>query len=185
VADSLRGRLLVAGPSLIDPNFFRTVVLVLEHTDDGALGIVLNRPSPMRVADPLPRWEPVAAAPAVVFVGGPVGDGVAIGIGSVPARPDGEDAGFQPVVGTLASVDLAREPDEIAPVEWIRVFAGYAGWAAGQLEEELELGGWLVVDALADDVSSSDPAGLWRAVLKRQPGRVAWLANFPDDPRAN
>ena len=70
--DSARGKLLIAGPLLLDPNFWRTVVLVIEHTTEGALGLVLNRPSQMDVSDPLPQWEHLAAQPAVLFLGGPV-----------------------------------------------------------------------------------------------------------------
>jgi len=191
VAESLRGRLLIAAPGLLDPNFVRTVVLMLEHNDDGALGVVLNRPTDLDVAEPLPLWRPVAASPPVIFAGGPVGDGVAIGLGRMeavaPVPPSGEmeDVGYAPLFGRLASVDLGRAPDDIDGVELVRIFAGYAGWGGGQLEEELEAGGWIVVDALPDDALDPEPAELWRTVLKRQPGTLSWLANFPLDPRMN
>jgi len=198
VSDSVRGRLLVAAPSLLDPNFHRTVVLMLEHNDEGALGVVLNRPSDVELEGPLPTWHHLAASPPVVFVGGPVGDGMAIGLGSRPnGHSDGrraddtaplvtdDDAGYHPVFGALGSVDLGRDPDDVGGVQRVRVFAGYAGWSAGQLESELELGGWIVVDADVDDAFSPQPDALWRSVLRRQSGRLSWLANFPDDPRSN
>jgi len=192
VEASLKGQLLVAAPGLLDPNFVRTVVLLLEHNDEGALGVVLNRPTNLDVADPLPLWRPVAATPAVIFAGGPVGDGVAIGLGRLnavavaPLAPTtADDAGFAPLFGPLASVDLARSPDDIAGLELVRIFAGYAGWTGGQLEDEIEQGGWIIVEALPDDALAPEPDDLWRAVLKRQPGTMSWLANFPLDPRMN
>ena len=178
------GRLLVALPTLTDPNFDRTVVLVLAaDADDGAIGVVLNRPTDTDVADPLPRWAPLAAQPGVVFLGGPVGATAAIGV----ARGTGTaGSGWAPVAGHLGTVDLGLDPDDLpAPVDAVRVFSGYAGWAPGQLESEIEQGAWLVVDGALDDVLCSDPARLWRLILRRQGGRTAWLANWPVDLRAN
>ncbi|MDP9007012.1 MAG: YqgE/AlgH family protein [Actinomycetota bacterium] len=178
------GCLLVALPSLNDPNFDRTVVLVLAHDpDDGALGVVLNRPSDTAVGDPLPRWAPLAAQPGVVFLGGPVGATAAIGVARGPGRPGG---GWAPVAGHLGTVDLGLDPDELTEsVDAVRVFSGYAGWVAGQLESEIDLGAWMVVDGAPDDVLCADPAGLWRMILRRQGGRTAWLANWSPDPRMN
>lgn len=180
---SLKGRLLVALPVLVDPNFDRTVVLVLEHGDEGALGVVLNRPGDLRLDEPLPSWADVAAPPAVVFVGGPVGAGAAIGLGLVPGAPSERD-GFVQVAGDLGTVDLGSAPLDVGVAE-VRVFAGYSGWGPGQLEDEILAGAWLVVDAGPDDALSPDPSTLWRRVLRRQPGRTAWLANLPTDPSVN
>jgi putative transcriptional regulator len=180
---SLKGRLLVALPVLVDPNFDRTIVLVLEHGDEGALGVVLNRPGDLRLDDPLPSWADVAAPPAVVFVGGPVGAGAAIGLGLVPGAPPERD-GFIQVAGDLGTVDLGSAPLDVGVAE-VRVFAGYAGWGPDQLEDELLAGAWLVTDALPGDALSHDPSTLWRRVLRRQPGRLAWLANLPMDPSVN
>lgn len=184
---SLKGRLLVASPVLTDPNFDRTVVLVLEHNDEGAIGVVLNRPSDTTLAETLPGWHSVAAAPGVVFVGGPVAPTAAIGLAVAVAPPDGDGAdGWIPVVGALGTVDLERDPDELQPgVREARVFAGYAGWAPGQLEGELQVGGWFVVDADVGDALVTNPGTLWRAVLKRQRGSLSWLANYPKDISAN
>lgn len=179
----MKGRLLVAVPGMYDPNFDRTVVLLLEHGDDGALGVVLNRPSETTVGEALPAWEPVAAAPAVVFVGGPVAPAGALALGTVA----GHDADiWTPVLGPVGLLDLSRSPDGVAPeVARARLFAGHAGWSEGQLEREIAAGGWFVVDAEPDDAFATDPEGLWPAVLARQRGRLAWFANCPPDPRVN
>jgi putative transcriptional regulator len=182
MTDSLRGRLLVATPRLGDENFERTVVLLLEHGPAGALGVVLNRPSGLEVAEPLPGWSPLAAEPPVVFVGGPVSPGVVIGL----AHSDAEVAGWQAVIGPLGTVDLNLDPADVTPaVDRVRAFAGYAGWSGGQLEGEIEDGAWFVVDAHPDDALDTEPDDLWRRVLRRQPGRVSWFANHPLDPSFN
>ncbi|MFN2608968.1 MAG: YqgE/AlgH family protein [Acidimicrobiales bacterium] len=179
----LTGRLLVASPAMRDPNFERTVVLVLEHGDDGALGVVLNRPSGTDLFEALPRWDALAAAPHVVFVGGPVAPSAAICLG----RPGGGGhEGCQPLFDGLCSVDLERDPAELArPPAHIRVFAGYAGWGPGQVEGEVEAGAWYVLDALPGDALSPQPTDLWAAVLRRQGGTLALLVNFPADPTMN
>jgi len=183
-AGSLRGRLLVAMPALRDQNFDRTVTLLLEHTEEGALGLVLNRPSDTELADPLPEWGPLAAEPPVVFVGGPVALDGAIGLAR--ARGTADTEGWAPLFGGLGTVDLRRTPDDIeVPLDRLRVFLGHAGWGPGQLEGELAEDAWVVVDAVPGDAHSEDPAGLWRRVLRRQGGRLAWLANHPPDPSQN
>lgn len=183
VNDTTRGRLLVATPDLADPNFARAVVLVLEHGSEGALGVILNRPSDLPVREALPAWSGVAAAPGCLFVGGPVqADGV-IGLGRGVAEHVSD--GFAPVFADLGTLDLETDPAALGADLEVRVFAGYAGWSSGQLEGELAAGGWLVVDRLPGDVFSSDPANLWRAVLRRQGGRLAIFALAPDDPSTN
>jgi putative transcriptional regulator len=170
---SLKGRLLVAALVLADPNFHRTVVLVLEHLDDdGAVGVVLNRPTDVLVHAALPDWDRVAAAPSVVFVGGPVAEGSALCLGRLP----GAEA--------VEVVDLERDPDDVA-AEQIRLFVGYAGWGPGQLEDEIEEGAWFVVDAHPDDPLSDDPEGLWTRVLRRQRGHLRLLALYPPSPSVN
>lgn len=164
----------MASPHLLDPNFFRAVVLVLEHDEDGALGVVLDRPSTSGPGDELPEWEPLLAAPAVVFVGGPVQPQIAIGLA------EGVDG--SPVAG-VGIIDLSASPGELAGP--VRIYAGYAGWGPGQLEAELVQGSWIVGDARAVDVFTAEPGDLWRAVLRRQPGATALLATFPFDPGLN
>lgn len=185
MSDSLRGRLLVATPDLADPNFFRAVVLVLEHSDDGALGVVLNRPtSETTVEDPLPAWAPLAVDPPVIFVGGPVQPEAAIGLAR---RADqGDPDGFAPLSGELGTVDLERDPTDVAPrVDRLRVFAGYSGWGPRQLESELDAGGWFVVDAEPSDLWTAEPDTLWRAVLRRQRGKERIFAEYPLDANLN
>jgi len=181
----LSGRLLVATPDLGDPNFRRTVVLVLDHGDDGALGVVLNRPSGTALADDLPAWFSLAAPPALVFVGGPVQQDVVLGLARVRPGDDGNGSG-RAALAALAVIDLGTDPGSLGvPVDAVRVFAGYAGWGTGQLEAEIAVGAWFVVDAEPGDALSPEPGELWRAVLGRQPGRLALFASFPSDPGLN
>jgi putative transcriptional regulator len=178
------GQLIVANPVLPDPNFDRTVVLVLAHEDKGALGLVLNRPSEMDVDAPLPRWERLAAEPPVVFVGGPVAPGAAICLATVPSGDP--IPGWTPVTGRLGTLDLEQDPDLLGEtVSQIRIFAGYAGWAPGQLEAEIRSGAWFVVDAEPGDAMAIDPAQLWKRVLRRQGPDLAVVAAFPPDPTRN
>jgi putative transcriptional regulator len=178
-------RLLVATPTLLDPNFFRTVVFMIEHTPEAALGVVLNRPSEAPLADALPEWAHLAAAPSVAFVGGPVqAHEAVIGIGRAVERAPGD--GWEPLVERIGTVDLGRTPADVAPqMEAIRVFAGYAAWGPGQLDGELALDGWYVVDTDPADLLTEEPGALWRRVLRRQGGDLAIAANFPLHPGTN
>ena len=184
MADSLRGKLLVAAPSLADPNFYRTVVLMLEHTDEGAAGVVLNRPTDTKVREALPDWADVAAEPGVVFVGGPVQQTGVICLGRVV--PNSAPEGFLELADGMGSVDLEQDAALVVPdIEVLRVFAGYAGWGAGQLESELGEDAWLVLESLPGDVFATDPRHLWREVFRRQIGKLRLLANFPPHPSLN
>lgn len=177
------GRLLVAGPSLADPNFAGAVVLLLNHSEDGALGLVLNRALEARVGDVLPPWAGHVSAPDRLFHGGPVGLDSAIGVAVLPGdSPD--PVGLRRVVGALAVIDLDAPPEVVRPaVAGIRVFAGHAGWSAGQLESELAAGAWFVVDAEPADVIRPDAHDLRRRVLLRQRSSLALLSTMPGDPR--
>ena len=183
---SLRGQLLVATPPLVDPNFDRSVVLILEHGAEGALGIVLNRPSETALEDVLPEWRPFASSPTVVFGGGPVSPDAVIALAHAPVgRASGID-GWMPILEDIGTVDLAHDPLDLGvPLDELRVFVGYAGWAPGQLEAELADRAWFVVSMHRGDPFAATPEQLWRDVLRRQRGRLAMFANFPDDPIAN
>jgi putative transcriptional regulator len=183
-AETTVGKLLIAEPMLGDPNFERTVVLMIEHRPEGALGVVLNRPSDLEVGAVLEEWADLAAVPSVLYVGGPVEPNGVLALGR--SRGDRVVPGWSPVVGDVGTVDLHLQPEEVSPgVGGIRFFVGYSGWGAGQLEAELAEGAWLVVDATADDVFAPDPETMWRSVLRRQGGKVSMLADFPVHPSLN
>ena len=179
------GMLLVATPALQDPNFVDTVVLLLDVTEEGALGVVLNRPSQVLVADVLEPWRDVVGEPEVLFRGGPVGTDGAL---AVARLRDAQDApvGWRPVAGLIGMVDLDT-PTELVDgsLSAMRVFAGYAGWGAGQLDGEVERQDWYVVTSEAGDPFRDDPEALRRDVMRRQPGMLAWHVNRPVDPDLN
>jgi putative transcriptional regulator len=182
--DRLKGHLLVATPLLGDANFDRSVVLVLEHGDEGALGIVLNRASGLEVVDPLPEWHRFTSYPEVLFIGGPVSRSSVIALARVEA--DLPAGAWEPVLGSIGVLDLTRDPDAVgAALGDLRVFAGYAGWEGGQLEGEIAEGAWYVLAGEPGDVFTDDPEQLWRRVLARQPGDLAKVALVPANPRLN
>lgn len=173
---------------LDDPNFDRAVIYMVEHHDEGALGLILNRPSTESLNDPLDGWVSAQSEPAQVFSGGPVEPDALIALArmdkQVPASEpdDAETAYLAPLAGEIASADLAADPAlVVGSITDLRVFRGYAGWGSGQLEAEIESGSWLVLDSDPADVFTADPDELWRTVLRRQPGRLGWLATAPDD----
>lgn len=181
----LTGRLLVATPMIGDPNFSRTVVLVLAHGDEGAFGVVLNRPSQREAAELIPAWGERAAPPSVMFLGGPVAPNAVVALGLVESEHPAVDRG-EPVVGRLVTVDLNKPPEEAGPgIGALRLFAGSAGWSAGQLEAEIDSSGWWVVDAQDVDAVGPEPEQLWSAVLARQRGELRWFARYPADASFN
>lgn len=181
-SESTKAKLLVAIPELLDPNFHRAVVLVIEHDANGALGVVLNRPRLVGGGEAVPHWASRLAYPARLHSGGPVSEESVIGLG---LGVNGLDDGLTPLFGRIGVVDLHRLPEETPGIERLRLFAGYAGWTSGQLEAELESGGWIVVEASEEDALTENPGNLWRDVLSRQSGTISLLANYPDDPAMN
>ena len=184
--ESLRGRLLVAGPTLEDPNFLRTVVLVGEHNDEGALGVVLNRPSDTTVGEAVPDLEDLTGAEDPVHVGGPVQPSAVL----VLAEYEEPAEAPQLVTGDVGFLALEDEDEQELdhlekPLRRARVFAGYAGWGPGQLEHELERDDWIVTDSQAEDVFDEDAATLWSRVLERQGGQLRLVARMPLDPSHN
>ena len=184
VADgSCKGKLLVATPPLTDPNFDRTVVYMLEHTTDGAVGVVLNRPLDEQPPGELEAWEQHMSAPRTLFSGGPVDEEALIALARLREPVDGS---WSQVTDELGSIDLMLDPNDVAAgVLSLRVFRGYSGWGALQLDDELAEGAWMVLPAELADVFCDDPSDLWRDVLRRQGGRIAWVANAPDDLSSN
>lgn len=182
------GSLLVATPALEDPNFHRTVLVMLAFSPrEGALALVLNRPNEVPVDVILPGWGDLAAGPSSLFVGGPVGRDQLIGLGQRSDEPSAPDDGFSGVAdGRLGTVDLHRQPYEMATrVTRLRIFTGHSGWAPGQLEGELSAGGWLVLPREDGDVFTAEPEELWKRVLRRQGGRLAMYANAPPNLSMN
>jgi putative transcriptional regulator len=179
------GMLLVATPELLDPHFADTVVLLLDVDEQGALGVVLNRPTGVAVEEVLADWGEVVDRPGVLFQGGPVSTEGALAVGWLRDRDD-VPVGFREVVEGLGVVDLDTPVELVdGSLNGMRIFAGYAGWGAEQLEGEIEEGSWYVVPAHAPDVFRDDPSDLWREVLRRQPGDLAWHSTRPVDPTLN
>ena len=182
VSDSLRGQLLVAGPSLLDPNFHRTVVLVCEHDADGAMGLVLNRPSPIPADQAIPERQDALADDDTLWVGGPVQTT------SVVVLADFEDEGT-PALRVRGDVGLVLPDADLAAVHTAvrraRAFLGYAGWGPRQLDGELAGDDWIVAEFLPEDAFTDDPDGLWARVLARKGGQYALLATMPPDPSVN
>jgi putative transcriptional regulator len=183
------GMLLVATPELRDPNFVDTVVLLLDVDAGGVLGVVLNRPSPLRVSEVLDPWAGVVAHPDVLFQGGPVSPDSALAV-ALLADPDDVPLGFRPVDGDTTSglglLDLDTPPELVeGSLRGLRIFAGYAGWGAGQLDGEIDEGDWYVVAGDDADPFRCQVTGLWRDVLRRQSGNLAWHSTRPVDPELN
>jgi putative transcriptional regulator len=185
-ANPTKGRLLLATPPLEDPNFDRTVIFVIEHHENGALGVVINRPTGEVLGEPLERWNDLQSSPDSLFNGGPVEPEALIALAWADRPVTEATQELSPISGRIAAADLSTDPALVAGyVSAVRIFRGYAGWGPGQLEVEIEAGAWLVFDAEPADVFAPEPNDLWRTVLRRQPGRLAWLATAPDDLSAN
>jgi len=178
--DSLQGNLLVSSPALVDPNFRKTVVLIAHHDEDGAMGLVLSRPSDVSAMEAVPALEALPGSDDPVFVGGPVQPEAFM----VLAEFEDVDQAAAPIFGRVGFMPAEAEPDELE-IRRFRLFSGYAGWGAGQLEAELEEPSWIVVPAEADDAFADDPDELWRNVTQRQGGKLALLAAMPFDPGLN
>jgi putative transcriptional regulator len=179
--ESLRGKLLIASPTLEDPNFARTVVLITEHGEEGAMGIVLNRPSEADVAAVVPDLEPIAGE-APIFVGGPVQPEALVVLGEFS---DPEKAAWI-VVADVGLVSAQAELTELPEaVRRGRVYAGFSGWGPGQLEEEIEEDAWIVEPPIPREIFPDDPESLWSDVLERMGGQYALVARMPEDPSLN
>lgn len=181
---SLTGRLLVATPALADPNFDRAVVLLLDHDEEGSLGVVLNRPTPVGVGDILVSWADLTAEPDVVFQGGPVSLDSALGVAVIPG--DEGPLGWRRVYGAIGLVDLEAPPELLAAaLGSLRIFMRLRGLGARTAGDRADRGAWYVVESEPGDVSSPHPEQLWRAVLRRQRSELAMIATYPDDPSLN
>lgn len=182
------GRLLVSTPRLADPNFVRTVVLLLDHDENGSLGVVLNRPSPVPVADVLESWGDLVSDPDVLFHGGPVSTDSALAVATlVPGQdPAADPVGFRRLFDETGIIDLDTPTELLSDaIVQLRIFAGYAGWGVDQLLAEVEEGSWYVLPLEHGDLFATDPGALWAQVLRRQPGELAWVSTRPADPTMN
>jgi putative transcriptional regulator len=181
--EALRGHLLLGSPSLVDPNFRRSVVLVGEHEEDeGALGVILNRPTEVTVVEAAPTLGHLVPPDDVVYAGGPVRPESVLVLAEVddPTAVDGV------IVGDLGFLRGDAELDEIAVVvRRARVFAGYAGWSPGQLEAEIERSDWIVAEARTDDAFAADSLDLWAEAVRRKGGDYKLVATMPADPTLN
>lgn len=181
--EALSGRLLVATPAIESGPFLRSVVFLLDHDTEGALGVIVNRPLDSDVDDVLPDWAGLVNAPVCLFDGGPVAMDSALAVGVITdAAPP---VGWRQMAGRVGLVDLDGPLPAGGELAGLRVFAGYAGWGPEQLEAELAEGAWLVVDARDSDLISPQPETLWREVLRRQEDDVRFWTTFPDDPSVN
>jgi putative transcriptional regulator len=180
--ESLSGQLLLAAPTLLDPNFSRTVILIGAHSEEGAMGVVLNRPSQVTVGDAVPQLEPAVDDGDAVYLGGPVQPDSIVLLGEFM---DPSPAGLL-VLGRIGFPAPEAGIEELAAATARRrVYAGYAGWGEGQLDSELEQGDWIAQIALPDDVFTEDPDELWSTVMARKGGSYALLARMPLDPSVN
>lgn len=182
MADSLVGRILLAAPTLRDPNFARTVVLVGVHARDGAMGVVLNRPAQVSVAEAVPQLQDVVGGQEPVFVGGPVQPESVV----VLAEFLDESAAGLLLLGRIGFPAADADLEQLAGAAGrVRVFAGYAGWSSSQLEAEVENGDWITHTPQPDDVFTDEPEELWSTVLTRMGGSYALVARMPLDPSVN
>ena len=179
------GSLLVSSVLISDGVFDQTVVLVLDCDEDGALGVILNEVSQTPLDAVLPDWVGSVSEPRLLFHGGPVSPNGAICLASV-RTPGEEPPGWRPLFDTVGLLHLDT-PIEIVSGAYrdLRIFAGYAGWAAGQLQDEIAQGRWHLAEARYDDVFGARPLDLWRVVLRRQPGETAYFSTWVEDPELN
>ncbi len=176
---SAKGSLLVSGASLQDSNFHRTVLFIVEHDHQGALGVILNKPLALNPEQLIELWADRVEKDGFIYRGGPVSPNAVIGLAK------SSKANEKSLVGNIEVIDLHHSPSDRPDIEVVRLFVGYAGWSAGQLETELKEGSWFIFDANESDVFTDDVGGLWEAVLRRQGGIISQMAEAPEDLSEN
>ena len=171
MTESLRGRFLIAAKRLRDDNFYKTVVLLLEHGEQGAMGLVINRPSSIKVAHALAGHFDLPLTDDVVFGGGPVEPSALVILHDDSAFQDnspsvlpglfvgGSPDAFEQVIGEAAASDSFKHS--------FRVFSGYSGWGVGQLEGEIARGDWLIHPACREMVFHEDPYAIYDTILQK------------------
>jgi len=182
--ETTAGKLLIATPAIGDGNFEQSIIYMLHHDSDGALGVTINRPSELMVEELLPRWGDLTSEPALIFSGGPVESDGFIGVAQAVGSPSDDVVA---VPGTdVVTINLEDDPALTAAyIDRLRLFRGYAGWGAHQLDTELSAGAWFTVAAEPNDLWSTTPGELYEQVLRRQSGDLRWFANAPLDPSQN
>jgi putative transcriptional regulator len=180
--ESVRGQLLIAGPGLLDPNFWRAVVLVVEHSEEGAFGLVLNRASETSVEDAAAELAELVEPREPLFIGGPVQPSAVVVLGRFEDPDEAALLAFDDVgvLGTGSSPEVLA-----AGLRSARAFVGHSGWGPGQLDDELERGDWILEPARLEDAFSEEPEHLWSVVLARKGGSYALVARMPTDPSLN
>ena len=176
---STKGSLLVSGASLNDPNFHRSVLFVIEHDLQGALGVVLNKPLALHPEQLIDLWAERVEEGGFIYSGGPVSTNAVIGLARTTSSTN------QSLTGNVEVLDLHFSPSERSDVEFVRLFVGYAGWSAGQLEAEIDAGSWFVFEASESDIFTDSTEDLWERVLARQGGLISQMASAPDDLSEN
>ena len=180
--ESFRGKLLLATPELMDSNFHRSVVLVIEHNNDGAIGVVLNRQTEITSTEVLPKWVFSSGSDSLLFWGGPVQQESLLALGLL----NQDSAALQNnLLNRITVIDLNQEIIDSELFTSARLYSGYSGWSPGQLNAEISSGGWIVAEANDNDPFVDQPTDLWSEVLERQEGFISRLAQYPDDPRMN
>lgn len=185
--DACAGALLVATPLIDEPTFWRAVILLLDHNDEGTLGVVINEESDVGIAEVVPEWQGLLAPR--IALGGPVQTDAGVAVAGLRDAVAGMPEGLRPVAEGWAVVDLDGQPDSIqASVSEGRLFLGYSGWGAGQLDSELRSGSWWVVPSMPGDLAlgqGRQRVDVWRQVLRRQPNELKFAVTFPEDPQQN
>jgi putative transcriptional regulator len=186
------GSLLLAGPMLTEPTFSGSVIALLEHDDDGSLGVILNRPSEVPVGDVLPGWDLAVTGEPVLFHGGPVGLDSALAVGLLPPQ---QLHATSPIAASMrivqpgwGLVDLDSDLDVVtAQIPALRIYAGYAGWSTGQLTAEVHEGAWFVIDCVdpLGDLWTNEPSTLWSRLVARQDSEMRLLLHRPKDATDN
>lgn len=181
------GSLLIASTTLTESIFSRSVIYMIEHNDDGSLGVILNHMSQTAVHNLLPRWTDLAASPRALFIGGPVKQDSALCLGVLKPGVDSDPVeGIKHVDGRVVLVDLDADPEQLVDVlDGVRLFAGYAGWSPGQLDGELGQDSWLLASGLPRDILAPATVDVWSSVLRRQPWPLPMLSTFPEDVSQN
>ena len=179
------GRLLVASPQIEEETFRRSVVLLLHHDEDGAQGVILNRPIEADIDAVLPGWKDIASSPQTMFQGGPVELNSAIGLVTVPVTSRSPWASSTCSEASASSTSTLRRTSSLRRSPVCGSSPATRDGPVGKLENEILRGDWYVVDSESRDAFSMAPERLWSDVLLRQNDSLKLVASYPDDPTLN